>query len=99
MNYLFLLVQDCMNNLVNMLGVIMSSAHTLEFSGRMPKILILFKGFHQEKNFKELEQQFKTTGLFLRQQSHKTLLLSGSIILNKKRPFGNTMQAAGVILW
>lgn len=56
MNYLFLLAQDCTKNLVNMLSVIMSGSHILEFSGRMPKILILFKGCHQEKKFKELEQ-------------------------------------------
>lgn len=56
MNYLLLLVQDGMKNLVNMLSVIMSSSHTLEFSGRMTKILILFKGFYQGKTYKEHEQ-------------------------------------------
>lgn len=56
MNYLFHLVQNCTKNLVNTLSVIMSSSHVPQFSGRMPKILILFKGFYQRKTFKELEQ-------------------------------------------
>lgn len=60
MNYLFHLVQNCMKNLVNTLSVIMSSSHVPQFSGRMPKLLILFKGFYQRKTFKELEQQFNT---------------------------------------
>lgn len=56
MNYLFHLVQNCVKSLVNTLNVIMSSSHVPQFRERMPKILILFKGFYQRKTFKELEQ-------------------------------------------